>query len=406
MATLDTRLPLMVQQPDFVNVLARSNVAAQQANQMRDQNALRQLYQTQGAGIAAGDQNALNALARLDPMAAMGVQDARQQMQARTELMGQRRAEAERQAQAYAASISAQEAAREAAELDRQHQTATGFALRGDVNGLNQTLEAMGYPPVESVEQYEAEIAPMSEVAASILKRRAEVTAGPKPADEYQRYVQEEQAAGRTPLGRIEFSRAKQKSSSIEMSPDGTVRITEGAAAGGLPKTTEGEKSAAGYLSRMRASEELLDELSEEGPAVRSIASLLVGGSNFEGLVLSERQQRIMQAQRDWVRAKLRKESGAVIGADEMAEEIRTYFPLPGEDDAVVEQKRRARKEAERQFEIMSGAAAPQADRPQQPAGDQRQEVTSGGPQVGAVEDGYRFKGGDPANPNSWEKVN
>lgn len=28
-----------------------------------------------------------------------------------------------------------------------------------------------------------------------------------------------------------------------------------------------------------------------------------------------------------------------------------------------------------------------------------------GGPQVGAVEDGYRFKGGDPANPDNWEAM-
>lgn len=30
----------------------------------------------------------------------------------------------------------------------------------------------------------------------------------------------------------------------------------------------------------------------------------------------------------------------------------------------------------------------------------------SGGPKAGMVEDGYRFKGGNPADPNSWEKVN
>ncbi len=29
-----------------------------------------------------------------------------------------------------------------------------------------------------------------------------------------------------------------------------------------------------------------------------------------------------------------------------------------------------------------------------------------GGPQLGQVEDGYRFKGGNPADPNAWEPVN
>lgn len=40
---------------------------------------------------------------------------------------------------------------------------------------------------------------------------------------------------------------------------------------------------------------------------------------------------------------------------------------------------------------MLAGQAAPQQQ---------------GGPQVGAVEDGYRFRGGNPADPNSWEPVN
>lgn len=400
MAQMDTRLPLMVQQPDFVNALARSSQAAAQTNAVQDQNALRQLFQTQGADIAAGNQNALNALAGLDPMAALGVQDARQGMAARAEVMEQRRVAAKQQAAEYAATLDARQRAAEAAKIEAGITRGIGLYQAGDLNGLNELLMGVGEEPIQSLDEFPA-VAAIYGDALDALKTVKGLNAPPKAADEYERYVREEEAAGRQPLDRIGFHKAKQRSSSIEMGPDGTVRITEGGASG-LPKTTEGEKSSAGYLNRMRAAEEILGEISEEGPAVRSIASLLVGGTNFEGLVLSERQQKIMQAQRDWVRAKLRKESGAVIGADEMAEEVRTYFPLPGEGPEVVEQKRRARLEAERQFQIMSGNAAPQAERqPQQP----KQDAPQGAPEVGVTEDGYRFLGGDPGDSKNWQKV-
>jgi len=190
---------------------------------------------------------------------------------------------------------------------------------------------------------------PETPAAMQTLEARARAAGLQPGSPEYQQFMLQ---GGRTP-----------EATSLSVGPDGTVQFSSGSGAASLPKTTEGEKSAAGYLSRMRASEKLLDELSVDGPAVRNMTSFFVGGTNFEGMALNERQGKILQAQRDWVRAKLRKESGAVIGADEMAEEIRTYFPLPGEGPELTEQKRQARKAAERQFEIMGGAASPQADK-------------------------------------------
>lgn len=63
--------------PDIVNALASGAGAAETANQVQDQNALRSLYQEQGPQIAAGEGNALNALARLNPEASMGVRQSK-----------------------------------------------------------------------------------------------------------------------------------------------------------------------------------------------------------------------------------------------------------------------------------------------------------------------------------------
>lgn len=62
--------PLASYQQGFGNALANG----QQVQQMTRQNALSDLYRTQGQGIASGDAQALNALAALDPMAARGIQ--------------------------------------------------------------------------------------------------------------------------------------------------------------------------------------------------------------------------------------------------------------------------------------------------------------------------------------------
>lgn len=60
----------------------------------------------------------------------------------------------------------------------------------------------------------------------------------------------------------------------------------------------------------------------------------------------SPEEQQYLNASKEWIRAKLRKESGAVIGADEMKSEYETYFPLPTDSMEVITQKELLRKQA------------------------------------------------------------
>ncbi len=81
-------------------------------------------------------------------------------------------------------------------------------------------------------------------------------------------------------------------------------------------------------------------------------------GQTLERLGSSENRQRVLQAQQAWVRAKLRKESGAVIGADEMADEIKTFFPQYGDKPETIRQKALLRQQAESGLVVEAGPAA------------------------------------------------
>lgn len=60
----------------------------------------------------------------------------------------------------------------------------------------------------------------------------------------------------------------------------------------------------------------------------------------------SDEQQQVEQAQRNFINAVLRRESGAVIGADEFTNAGKQYFPKIGDSDAVLAQKAKNRKTA------------------------------------------------------------
>ncbi len=126
---------------------------------------------------------------------------------------------------------------------------------------------------------------------------------------------------------------------------------------------TEGERNAGGYAMRMVEATKLLDTHEPKGRATVATEAAGAVGRNSRSLVMNADQQKYRQAQEDWVRAKLRKESGAAIPVKEMDDEIATYFPGPFETDkSVVEQKRQSREVATRAMVQAAGRGAPKAD--------------------------------------------
>ena len=122
---------------------------------------------------------------------------------------------------------------------------------------------------------------------------------------------------------------------------------------------TEGERTAAGYLSRMEAAEGRLAGLNPLGTRGDRLAASFAPGSDSitKNWLMSEDGQKYQQAAMDWIRAKLRKESGAAIGNDEAEQEYRTYFPMPGDGPEKIKQKAIARKEAMKAMQFSAGAA-------------------------------------------------
>lgn len=93
--------------------------------------------------------------------------------------------------------------------------------------------------------------------------------------------------------------------------------------------------------------------------AVPLVGGVLEAGAN---LALSDDQQRVEQAQRDFVNAVLRQESGAVISDQEFANAKRQYFPQPGDSKEVINQKRRNRQTAIMGFRRLAGPGSSTID--------------------------------------------
>jgi hypothetical protein len=112
----------------------------------------------------------------------------------------------------------------------------------------------------------------------------------------------------------------------------------------GVGKPTVDSAKAAGFYDRMVASERALSDPRNIEAAVDRGNIALKAAAGLTPLrigagYLPKEFQKFDQAQRDFVNAILRRESGAVISDSEFANAAQQYFPQPGDTPEVIEQK-------------------------------------------------------------------
>lgn len=161
------------------------------------------------------------------------------------------------------------------------------------------------------------------------------------------------------------------------------------------------------FGSRMQASEGILDKLATQGvnqPGLIKRGADAIGLGGAANFTQSAAQQQVEQAQRDFINAALRRESGAAIADSEFANARQQYFPQPGDTPEVIAQKKANRElatrgilaevpESERRLAQVSAPAAGTAPAAALPTGMSKQVGTSGGKPVYEDAQGRRFIG-------------
>lgn len=171
---------------------------------------------------------------------------------------------------------------------------------------------------------------------------------------------------------------------------------------------TDAQAKANLFGSRMAESHRILTDLTGKFSPAAVQTKMAAGETPFLGgafgavgnMMLSTEGQMAEQAMRDFINAVLRRESGAVISPPEFANAAKQYFPQPNDTPEVLAQKKRNREIAIAGLAAEVPGGLRSVPSLKSPGGEDRKAI-----QPGSVEDGYRFKGGNPADPNSWEKV-
>lgn len=180
-------------------------------------------------------------------------------------------------------------------------------------------------------------------------------------------------------------------------------------------KATPDQSKAALFGKRMQQAEDVFSELGNKGFDATTLGASaqrsILFPENFKGA--SNKSQD--QAERNFVNAVLRRESGSAISPSEFSSAEKQYFPRAGDPPEVLKQKAENRALAIQGMQSESGPAwngISIAKAKSSVEGSSKAnksslipEAQAGALRPGAIQDGYLFKGGNPADQKNWQKV-
>jgi hypothetical protein len=340
--------PIAVGQ-NFLAGLKGGVQAGQNIRQANDQNALRNIFATQDINDPAVQQQIMG----LDPRTGMALQN--QTYQRGRQVKADARADEtfKMRVDEYARGLSADEAAQTAAKVEQGLMAAIPLVESGNLDGLNQLFTQYGIDPVTSVEEATAALGQYQTVLGA-LKGVRDLNAGPKAADEYGRYAQEEAAAGRTPLSRIDYAQAKKGSETI-FGPNGNPIVQRGGS--NSKRLTEKQSQLALFGNMMNTTMPVINDLEEKFDPANLRDNIAARGGIVGNYIKSPEYRKYETAARAWGEGVLRIQTGAAATQSEIDRVFTTYFAQPGDEPEEVSFKRQLREAFAESIGVAGGGA-------------------------------------------------
>lgn len=128
---------------------------------------------------------------------------------------------------------------------------------------------------------------------------------------------------------------------------------------------TESEGKNTLYLSQMVDAEDALKNV----PGTVSPIAVAATNTPYANWAVPADAQKAAQSQRQWAEAYLRAKTGAAATQGEVDNNIRTFFPVVGDSDEVIQRKAEARAQAMEDMRIPAGRGAARVEQPKPAAG-------------------------------------